>query len=498
MNPIDNLLELFKINKNKVNDNLMNTTITQIIEFNQVPTYNEISNALNKFKKRDFIEIYFKDESDESIAITSNSNNENIYNEFIKNNEGLDTRITVNINIKKKIEDTRISIFNIETFLENFIGNSLINNLKFFHFRFSYNSNIIFVNYDNDYMFNTNSIFMINNDKDVTINTIDRIDLLERCNSVSNFANNTEYSLLPNDFSIITTNMNNEFIERLKKIKIIFSLLYIADYSTIDDENIKLKLNGYRNKDYIIKIKEFNYLYKYEEFYKIYEWIFQDANECDKIALTRNVISMYCKYTDILDIDEKTFLAIKSNYNIYLKENVDKYIELKKELTTFIMNTSSQINDIIGNFIGNFEKNIVAFITFILGTIIANIVSDTPLNNIFTKDIVTIIFVILIGSLFYLTITIIETYFRFLSYKKNYYDLKESYRDILDEQDIISIFKNDKDYFTNKKNVKKIAIIFSSLWILLIIIGFITIMINYNIEYLRKIIDILYKIVKCI
>ena len=275
--------------------------------------------------------------------------------------------------------------------------------------------------------------------------------------------------------------MNNEFIERLKKIKIIFSLLYIADYSTIDDENIKLKLNGYRNKDYIIKIKEFNYLYKYEEFYKIYEWIFQDANECDKIALTRNVISMYCKYTDILDIDEKTFLAIKSNYNIYLKENVDKYIELKKELTTFIMNTSSQINDIIGNFIGNFEKNIVAFITFILGTIIANIVSDTPLNNIFTKDIVTIIFVILIGSLFYLTITIIETY-----------------RDILDEQDIISIFKNDKDYFTNKKNVKKIAIIFSSLWILLIIIGFITIMINYNIEYLRKIIDIWYKIVKCI
>ena len=104
----------------------------------------------------------------------------------------------------------------------------------------------------------------------------------------------------------------------------------------------------------------------------------------------------------LLEIDEKTFLSIKSNYNIYLKENVDKYIELKNKLTEFIMNTSNQINDVIGNFIGNFEKNIVAFITFILGTIIANVVSDSPLDNILTKDVITIILAILAGSLVYL------------------------------------------------------------------------------------------------
>ena len=77
-----------------------------------------------------------------------------------------------------------------------------------------------------------------------------------------------------------------------------------------------------RNRDYIIKLNEFNYKSQYEEFYRIFCWIFQDANEYDKIALTRNVIGMYCKYSHILDIDEKTFLAIKSNYNIYLKEDL--------------------------------------------------------------------------------------------------------------------------------------------------------------------------------
>ena len=73
----------------------------------------------------------------------------------------------------------------------------------------------------------------------------------------------------------------------------------------------------------------FKYEKIYDEFYKIYRWIFQDSNEYDKIELTRHVISIHCKYSDILNIDEKTFLSIKSNYNIYLKENVDKYIELK-------------------------------------------------------------------------------------------------------------------------------------------------------------------------
>ena len=338
---------------------------------------------------------------------------------------------------------------------------------------------------------------MTNNDMDITIEEqIDRDGLLKKCNSVSNFANNIEYALLPEDFSIITTNMNNEFVNRFQKIKILFSLIYIADYSAINEERLKLKLNGYRNKDSVINLNDFNYEKKYDEFYKIYRWIFQDSNEYDKIELTRHVISMHCKYSDFLEIDEKTFLSIKSNYNIYLKENVDKYIELKNKLTEFIMNTSNQINDVIGNFIGNFEKNIVAFITFILGTIIANVVSDSPLDNILTKDVITIILAILAGSLVYLIITILETYYRFLSYRRNYYNLKEEYSDILNEQDIDIIFKKDKEYIRNKENIMKIVILFSILWILLIFIAFIGIILNYNSEYLKKIIDILFYIIR--
>lgn len=498
MNPIENLINIFGLDKKEINDNLMETRISKIIEFDQMPTYEKIFNVLKDFSERDYVEIYFKDDSEESVIISSKTLDKSQYEMFIKNNEVTDSKIRINIDIKKDIKNKRISIFNIYTFLDNFTSMSVVNNLKFLASRYKYNSCIIFVNYDNDYMFNTSSMVMTNNDVDLTMEQLDREELLIRCNSVSNFANNIEYPLLPEDFSITTTNMNNEFVERFQEIKILFSLLYIVDYSRIDENNVLLKLNGYRNNDYSIQLNNFRYKKIYNEFYKIYRWIFQDAHESDKISLTRNVISMYCKYSNILDIDEKTFLSIKSNYNIYLKENVDKYIELKNKLTEFIMNASNQINDIIGDFIGNFEKNIIAFITFILGTIIANIISDSPLDNIFTKDIVTIILAILSGSVLYLIITIIETYYKFQTYKNNYYNLKEEYKDILNEQDLNLIFKNDKEYLYNKNNISKIVIIFSLLWLLLIIFGFIFIFLNCKSEYIKKIVDIFYTIINII
>lgn len=496
MNPIGKLTKIFNIEKSEIDDNLMNTTIKKIIKVDKVPSFEEIQEALSEFKTRDYVEIYLKDESEENVTINKDKDNKEQFDILIEDNIKLQGYITLNILIKKDIKAIKLSVFNIESFINNFLKCSIIENLDFFNFRFEQNSSIVFVNYDNDYMFNTKSIIMINNDIDIIMEQNSRDEDIERCNSVSNFANIIEFKLLPDDFAIINTNMSNEFIERFYNIKILFSLLYIADYSSMNKDKIKLRLNGFRNKEYIINILDFKYKKKYEEFYKIYQWSFQDVNAYEKISLTRHVISMHCKYSDILDIDEKTFMAIKSNYNIYLKENVDKYVELKKQLTEFIMSTSNQINDIIGNFIGNFGKNIIGVITFIFGTIIANIVSDSPLDNIFTKDIVTILLAIFVCSIVYLVITIIGTYYRFKSYKRNYENLKDEYKDILNEQDINVIFKNDKEYNFNKNNVKKISTIFTILWLLLIFIATMSVILNYNSEYLKKVIDSIYFIIK--
>ena len=227
MNPIDELINLFQIKKEDINDNLMDIVICKTIEFSQIPTYETILNAIKKFNERDYVKIHLKDETEDSITISNKINNEENYRTFIGNNKDLNSNIDLNISISKNKKSNKISIFNIDSFLKNFIENSIIDNLEFFNYRFEQNSNIIFVNYDNDYMFNTNSIIMVNNDKEITIEQIDRKELIERCNSVSNFANSIEYKLLPEDFAIISTNIDNDFIKRLYEIKILFSLSYI-------------------------------------------------------------------------------------------------------------------------------------------------------------------------------------------------------------------------------------------------------------------------------
>ena len=88
----------------------MNTTISKIIEFNQIPTYEEVIEALSNFNKRDYVEIYLKDESEESITISSNKSNCENYNNFIKNNEGIESKINLNIYIKKSIVSNKILI----------------------------------------------------------------------------------------------------------------------------------------------------------------------------------------------------------------------------------------------------------------------------------------------------------------------------------------------------------------------------------------------------
>ena len=102
MNPINELILLFKENKIGINDNLMSTTISKAIEFSQIPTYNEIINVLKRFNERDRVEIYLKDESEDSITISNNINNCIEYEKFIRDNEIIESKISLKIDIKKR------------------------------------------------------------------------------------------------------------------------------------------------------------------------------------------------------------------------------------------------------------------------------------------------------------------------------------------------------------------------------------------------------------
>lgn len=498
MNIMKELIGLFELPTDSISDNLMNVEYHNKINYNKLPPKQSIINLLKKFPNRDEIIIELSNVSGDTIALSNQVDIDGkTYNDFIEENSDPEYKIEIHIKISKTINDSdKISIYCFDSFNKNMLQKNIETIMKFFSNRLKNHTEIIFINYDNEYNFATKTISMINTDVNLEKEKYNRIDQLNKCKSVTNFLSMSDYELLPEDFYFQTVFLDSKMKEMFCKIRCFLSLIYICNISRIDNGKLYLQLNGYRNKEYVIDFEKFQYKPMYEEFFYIYFWTVCDGNVTDKMSLARNILSMHCKYSDILEIDKKTFASIKSNYDLYLRENVNQYIELKNKVVEFAIQMTKESNEIILDFISNLKKNIATFITFILGTIIANIVSDTPLDNIFTNDVVAICCWILLGSFVYLFISLKETDFKVSRYKEEYKQLKKSYTDFLDDSDINEIFENDKPYIENIKEIEKIKQKYRNIWIALITITFIAICIYKNFNFFEYVFNMIKPVIK--
>lgn len=74
--------------------------------------------------------------------------------------------------------------------------------------------------------------------------------------------------------------------------------------------------------------------------------------------------------------------SIQSNYNLYLKDNVKDYLELKNKVAEFISDIVSKTGEYATSLLDKFKSNLIAIFGFIFSVILANVVSNQPLNNL--------------------------------------------------------------------------------------------------------------------
>ena len=272
----------------------------------------------------------------------------------------------------------------------------------------------------------------------------------------------------PDDFNFSSLNdikLNKIF----SKLKVIFSIIYVFDISDLHKDNLHVKLNGYKNMELKLDIKELNIdnLYIY---YDIYKWIYSDVNISDKITISRNIISLYLTTSKSIEIDSSVLGAIKSNYTIYLKENVEKYLDVKSKIIDTILSTNNQISDLINSLTGNFIKNLGAIGTFIVTVTIMNCISDKKLDNIFTTDITIISVFLIIVSHVYLKYTLKDFNYNIDRISTVYNRLKVSYKDILAQKDIDNIFNNDKYFNEDIKAAQEKVDYYEKIWCIILLL----------------------------
>lgn len=325
---------------------------------------------------------------------------------------------------------------------------------------------LVFDIYDTVRMFATKSMFFVPFGNSVTNSEFNRSQRIEKCKEVSYFYNFDTYELLPDDFKLMIDYESNPLTELFQKLTFLLSISFIATSSSISGSYLKGIINGQRTMEYQCEI---NQLPNNKNLYSIYNWIYTEGNAIDKAIIARNVISLHCKYVPVTEIDDKVMASIQSNYNLYLKENVKEYLDLKNKVAEFISETISKTGEYATGLLDKFKGNIIAIFGFMFSVILANVVSDQPLDNIFTKEITTLVECVIVGSFVYLVICYLQSRYEIQKVYDSYNQLKQNYKEILTEEDLHEIFGDDEMLFKMKKTISKSEKIYMGMWILFLI-----------------------------
>ena len=321
---------------------------------------------------------------------------------------------------------------------------------------------IIFELFRGEDIFYTKTMFFLPAGKAMAVSGFDRRQRLQECREISYFYNQETYELLPDDFRFEKDYDENPLKKMFSKLETILSACYLASNATVQSGRVKLQIIGQRSAEYVCRFDEID---ENSILYKLYDWIHSGGNSIDKAAIARNIICLHCKYEPLLKVDEGVLASVQSSYNLYLKDNVTQYLELKSKIAEFISDIVSRTGEYATELFDRFKINLIAIFGFLFTVVIANIVSDQPLDNIFTRDITVILELVLLGSLIYLIICYIQSKYQIAKVYESYESLKKSYERILAQEDIEECFQEDKLLLRMEKRIIRSRIAYIILWI---------------------------------
>ncbi|MGG2466820.1 hypothetical protein ACOV1W_03735 [Paraclostridium bifermentans] len=455
----------------KLEENLdgvyINLSCSQVLS----PSLTEFEHILEKISARDKLRITISIEGeDDSLVTYSSGGNKNKFLDDINKYVAGEEEYLLKIDIGKVIQDNVISIYDMNKIGEYLDSLNLKNILNKFNKLLNKGKIKLEVLGDGHYNSNSESIFIT--DKNELNSNNNRENQINKINKVCNFMNSSTCNLTYTDFKFnnkINKNIDNIF----KKLEYIFSLIAISDRSELKGDNeIEFTIIGHKSLNFKIDYSCINLNVNTNQYSMICDWIYRkDSGDIsDKIGIVRNIISISAKDESILSINSNLLPSIKSSHSIYLRENVEKYLEVKQEVTDGIfdlMKNISSITDTIGK---NFKSNMIFIITFFVTIIISNSLNDHRLKNIFTKDITMVSISFIIGSMAFLKMSMNEANSEVKRFETLYRRLKKNYEDVLNEKDIDSLFNESEFLEEDIRFINNKIHIYRNTWIVMIVI----------------------------
>ncbi|WP_163001135.1 hypothetical protein [Pseudomonas viridiflava] len=269
------------------------------------------------------------------------------------------------------------------------------------------------------------------------------------------FYHSKAYPFLPEDFDFNLKFEHVGIADMFDTLKLAFSLIFIADVSSLDKPTMTATIKGYRHVTGAIQLDGSKDASVAAAYFEIYQWVYSDANIVDKLGIARNLLSIHIDGDRFRVLQSGSMPAVISNYSIYLKENVKQYIEVKNKLSDQIQKQSEKASDMVKS-IGTYLKtSIFSVYSFVVTTFIIRSMSKASTEALFS-DAVYLVFIMFlclsIGTLVYAWVEAEEELRRF---KSIYESFKSRFDDLLSKSDRDRILQNDKEYNRDVNYVKE-------------------------------------------
>lgn len=307
---------------------------------------------------------------------------------------------------------------------------------------------------------------------------LDRDKILEQRKDYCFVSGDNAPNIVPEDFFILNESNDEELNLLFNKLCLLSILTFLTDISEFKDNCINYKLYGYKTIKDSFSLE--NILTdNLGQLYKIYTWIYHDENHSsisDKLGIARNLLTLHMKGNTFNKIEGDVYTAIKSNFDIYLKENVQRYLEVKNQVSAFIHDMSVKAESHSESFVETMKKSLLIFLSYFLSIIIVTAIDKGKFINVFTFEVTTITMIMLIISWFYRKNTISEIKCKTERFKEKYDNFKERYSDIIELDNFNALFSNDKDHKSDIKYIEDTIKMYDPLWkISILVFGVISI-----------------------
>lgn len=490
---MERVLDLF----NKYSSNI---SFTSKENFESYTLSIELTEINEKFIWDDFIQTsqYFSNRDECTITISVNegepftfkfgySEDNPVKIEDINDLVEPDSIIDIKYEVYKEQKNSTITIYELESvykYLSNLKLDQLLKVLNSILDKYSLNKFEVNNEKSEIYYCSPLMVFASKNvvdyyDNDIEINR--RRNIIEKRRNYTNPQNLSEYIFIPDDFNNDISETKTDIAKLFEKLKIIFSISFFANTSEIITlSSFKFGIIGHKYLDLTIDFNDIKVTEtETETLYLIYRWIYEEGDISDKLDLSRNIISKYVIFHNkFLSVPRETLNSIQSAHAIYLKENVEKYIETKNKVAEITTELSVKSNEISQYFISSFKNNNITILTYFISIFVFNALSSNS-KKIFTKEIYYLSMIFLLISVIYLVLSRIQV-FRDLKLSIRYfYSMKRIYKDIFDPTELDNLFhKRQLKY--NIASINKTAYLYTIVWIIeIILLGLITILLTF-------------------